>query len=120
MTQPGHLVLVAGLCLFSGCGKKDAAPPAPPTNAPSASGNPLTAPVDYLGAVNQAHKNAIKTIDTAALSRQIDLFHEQEDRYPKDLNELVSQHYLNSLPKAPYGMKLQYNPATGQVRVVKE
>ena len=119
MKQPGHLFLVAGLC-FLGCGKKDAAPPVPSTNSSTSGGNPLTAPVDYLGAVNQARKSAIKTIDTVSLTRQIELFHEQEDRFPKDLNELVTQHYLNSLPKAPYGMKLEYNPATGQVRVVKE
>ena len=46
------LLLVAGL-LLPGCGKKEAAQP-----ETSSSGNPVTAPVDYLGAVAKAKKMA--------------------------------------------------------------
>jgi hypothetical protein len=119
MKRPGCLVLVAGLMLF-GCGQKKEAAPAKPTNSTTSSGNPLTAPVDYLGAVGAAKKTAIKVIDTAYLSQQIQLFHEQEDRYPENLNELVTMHYLNALPAPPYGMKFSYDPQTGQLKVVRK
>jgi len=36
------------------------------------------------------------------------------------LNELVSPNYLPRLPSPPPGMKFDYNPATGQVKVVPQ
>jgi hypothetical protein len=36
---------------------------------------------------------------------------------PKDLNELVPK-YLKSIPAPPPGTKFDYNPATGEVKVV--
>jgi len=86
----------------------------------SSSGSIVTAPVDYLGAVGNAHKSAVKTVDTASLNQAVQLFHLEKGRYPKDLNELVQEKYMPRLPAAPYGMKLDYNPTTGQVRVVKQ
>jgi hypothetical protein len=56
--------------------------------------------------------------DTASLKRAIDMFKQEEDRYPKDLNELVSKQYMPALPAPPYQMKYQYDPATGNVKVV--
>lgn len=102
------IFLLAGLCL-AGCGKKDA--------KSTEGGNPLNAPADYLGAVNQAKKAAVKTVDIASLQNAISMFHGQEDRYPKDLNELVQQRYLPRVPEPPSGMKLTYNPATGEVKM---
>src|SRR4051812_7706564 len=87
------------LILCSGCGKKEAAKPDLNNNS---SGNPLTAPVDYLGAVNKAKKVAEKQIDTSSLKQSIQFFHANEDRFPTDLNELVTKHYLGALPKPPY------------------
>ncbi len=113
------LLLVAGFSL-AGCGRKEEAPPPKPTNAPAASGNPLTAPVDYLGAVARAKQNAEKTIETVSLNQAVQQFSVQEGRYPKDLNELVTARYLPSLPRPPYGMKIEYNPKTGEVTVVKQ
>ena len=103
---------MAGL-LWSGCKKKEAAPA-----EPSSSGNPLTAPVDYLGAVGKAKQTADKTVAKAGLQQTIDLFQAQEGRLPKDLNELVGPNYLSKLPAPPQGMKFDYNPATGQLKVV--
>ena len=117
MKQLGYLILAAGLLLF-GCSKKESAPAAQSTNAAAASGNPLTAPVDYLGAVGKAHKSAVKIVDLTSLSQMVQLFNASEGRFPKDLNELVTQKYLPSLPAPPYGMTFDYNPATGQVKVV--
>jgi hypothetical protein len=108
---------------FTACGGKEPTPSAKPANQqtnPTATGNPLTAPVDYLGAVGKAKRVAEKTVDTASLNRTIQLFYAQEDRYPKDLNELVANRYLPSLPTAPYGTKIIYNPEKGEVRIVKQ
>jgi hypothetical protein len=107
-------LLMAG-CLFFGCGKSDQQP----GNAnKSSSGNPVTAPVDYLGAVAQRQKRAMKSLDESGLNQSIQMFYAAEGRYPKDLKELVRPDYLSALPTPPAGMKFDYNPATGQVKVV--
>ena len=113
------LFLIVGLGL-AGCGKKEAPAPAQSTNKPAASGNPLTAPVDYLGAVSQAKRVGQKTVDMASVSKAIQLFEAQEERFPKDLNELVAKHYLASLPVLPNGMKYAYNPSNGEVKIVQQ
>ena len=117
MKKPLYLCMVAGL-FFIGCGKNPEKP-AQSTNS-STSGNPLTAPVDYLDAIGKAQRTAVKTIDTAALNQAIQLFNAEEGRNPKDLNELVEKKYLGKIPDAPYGMKIVYDAAAGQVKVVKQ
>jgi len=112
-TNP-FLILMAGL-LFFGCGKKDAAKP-----ETSSTGNPVTAPADYLGAVANAKKKAESTVDTVGLQKTIDLFQAQEGRLPKSLNELVGPGYLSALPAPPAGMKFDYSPTTGQIKVVPQ
>ena len=111
------VILPMAGCLLFGCGKSDSSTDAKPANATS-SGNPLTAPVDYLGAAAQAQKKAIKTLDDAGLNQTVQMFYATEGRYPKDLNELVKPDYLSRLPTPPVGMKFDYNPTTGQVKVV--
>ena len=110
-----HLIVMAGL-LFTGCEKKS--PPGSATN--SSSGNPLTAPVDYLGAAAKAKKMADKTVSTAGINQAIQLFHAQEGRLPKTLDELVSQRYIGSIPPAPAGMKYDYNAQSGSLRIVAQ
>jgi len=112
-TQP-FLLLVAGL-LFFGCGKKEAAKP-----ETSSGGNPITAPVDYLGAVAKAKKSTEATVETVGLQKTIDLFQAQEGRLPKDLKELVGPGYLSSLPAPPPGMKFDYSATTGQLKIVPQ
>ena len=109
-----HLIVMAGLFLC-GCEKRDSASPA--TNAAS-SGNPVTAPVDYLGAAAKAKRAAEKTVDTVGINQAVQLFQAQEDRLPRDLNELVSKKYLPSIPPPPAGMKYDYNSQSGQVRLI--
>ena len=113
------LLLLGGLVL-AGCGKKEGASASNSTNAPAASGNPITAPVDYLGAVAKAKKSSEKTIDTVYLNKTIQEFNAAEGHYPKDLNELVTEKYLPRIPEAPYGMKIVYDASTGQVKVVQK
>lgn len=99
--------------LFAGCKKGPDA--AGSTNA--SSGNPITAPVDYLGAVGKAQRSATKVIDTVGIKQAVGQFFAVEGRYPKDLNELVTEKYLPSVPKPPPGAKLVYNPTNGDVKV---
>jgi len=66
----------------------------------------------------RADKYAVKTIDVSYLNNAVQLFNTQEGRLPKDLNELVPN-YVGKLPATPYGTKLDYDPNTGQVKVVQ-
>lgn len=111
------LIVMAGLFL-SGCSQKGADAPAA-TNT-SSSGNPLTAPTDYLGAAAKAKKAADKTVTSAGLNQAIGLFQAQEGRNPKTLDELVSKRYIGSIPPPPTGMKYDYNPQTGALKVVAQ
>lgn len=116
MKTPFIAVIISALAL-AGCGQKDQSEAPKPTNA-AASGNPITAPVDYLGAIAKAKKSSEKTIDTVSLNKSIQLFQVSEGRFPKDLDELVTEKYLTKLPEAPYGMKIVYDATKGEVKVV--
>lgn len=107
---------ITAAVLLAGCGKSSS--PSAPANTNSSS--VLTAPVDYLGAVSKAQQVAIKTIDTTSLDNAIQLFNEDQGRYPKDLNELVEKNFIRAIPKAPYGTKLVYDAQTGKVTVANQ
>jgi hypothetical protein len=133
MKTTRFLLLLAG-CLVSGCAK-ESTPPATATNTPAANppppppaaeqrpagradGNPLNAAADYGGVLARSKRLAEKTVDAAALNQAIQMFHASEGRFPQSLNELVSQQYLPQLPVPPAGMKFDYNPNTGELKVV--
>src|ERR1041384_1470392 len=112
-------ILAAAAMVISGCDKK-AASTTTTTNSAAAynkaitnnsSGNPLTAPVDYLGTLAKGKQSSEKTIEVASINQAIQLFYAQEGRYPKDLNELVTEKYLPKVPAPPYGMKMSYDSA---------
>lgn len=105
-------VMAAGLFIFACSPEKE-------SNS-SSSGNPLTAPVDYLGAVGQAKNRVQSGVNTAGLKQAVQLFQAQEGRYPKTLQELVDQDYLPSLPTPPAGQKFEYNASTGEFKVVRQ
>lgn len=116
-----QFALVAALAFaLVGCGHKEEAPAPKPDLNNNSSGNPVTAPVDYLGAVAKAKKTAEKNIDTVSLNQAIQLFNVQEGHMPKDLDELVKQKYIKEIPKAPYGMKIKYDATKGEVTVVPD
>jgi hypothetical protein len=119
MRNASFVILAAGLA-FAGCSKQESAAPAKTDYSATTSGNPATAPVDYLGAVGKAKKFSEKVVDTASLNQAIQLFYAQEDRFPKDLNELVKEKYLASLPTPPPGTRFDYNPQSGTVKVVRQ
>ena len=103
-------VALVGL-LVCGCGDGS-------KSSKSAGENPINAPADYLGAANKAHKAAVKTLGSVSIDQAIKTFFEQENRYPKSLDELVTSGVLPKLPEPPNGMKFDYTPATGQFKVV--
>jgi len=115
------LMLVVAV-VVAGCGEKNSVKStATTTNAEPnyTTGNPVTAPVDYMGAVVDAKKHSEKVIDVAYINQAIQLFQASEGRLPKDLNELVPG-YLGKIPQAPFGQKIVYDAATGTVKVVKQ
>lgn len=107
------LLCCALFLLLIGCGKKQEKASQPGENI-------LNAPADYLGAMGQAKKHAEKTVDLASLNKDIQMFYVSEGRYPKSLQELVDNKYIPEIPQAPYGMKIVYDPTTGEVKIVKQ
>jgi hypothetical protein len=118
MKSTAFLSLVA-LILVTGCKPSDSSQTASSTDTNS-SGGVLHAPADYIEGLGRAKQNAGKTVDVASLNQAIGLFQVDKGRFPKDLDELVQQGYLKKMPEVPYGMKLDYDPATGQVKVVNQ
>jgi hypothetical protein len=113
--------VVAGV-LLTGCGKSSSSTEQSATNNATtnyANGNPITAVPDYIGAVGNAQKYAVKQIDLSYLHEAIEQFNVAEGRYPKDLKELVPN-YIGKVPEAPYGSKIIYDSNTGTVKVVQQ
>ena len=118
--KTSFLVLVAAGMLLTGCGKNNSGSHHQGTNAPATNTAEVAKPSGgYLGALMQADKSAVKTIDVSYLNEAVQLFNTQEGRLPKDLNELVPN-YVGKLPATPYGTKLDYDPSTGVVKVVPQ
>lgn len=107
-TRRGFSLVAAALALC-GCGKEQNASP-PPAAGSGGSGN-------YLGALAHGEQKAVKTVDVTSLNEELQLFNAQEGHYPKDLDELVTQHYLGKLPAPPAGMKFVYDATQGKVSV---
>jgi hypothetical protein len=49
------------------------------------------------------------------IQQAIQQFKTMEDRFPKNLKEVVSSGYISRLPDVPRGMAISYNPQTGLV-----
>jgi hypothetical protein len=105
------MVIGVAIC---GCNKEA---PKESASGSSASGNPITAPVDYLGAVAKAQQSAVRIAGNAQLTQAIKMFQAEEGRYPTNLQELVAKRTLPALPALPANMKFDYNPTNGDVKV---
>ena len=83
-------------------------------------GNPVTAPVDYLGAVSKGQQSAVNKLSLTGIQQAIQAYQAQEGKLPKDLQDLVKAKVLAKLPEAPRGMKFSYDPKSGEVKVVPQ
>jgi hypothetical protein len=99
--------------LGSACG--DGANPGINDNS---SGNPVTAPVDYLGTVNKGRKKAIGEVGLMQVNSALNQFQASNFRPAKSLQELMAEGYLTVLPELSAGMKWHYNPQTGKASIV--
>jgi hypothetical protein len=120
MTKP-FCALLAAASLLVGCGQQPDKPAgsAAGTNA-STGGSVATAPADYLRGLADGKHSADKTVDTAALNKAIQLFNVDKGRNPKDLNELVKEKFIPSIPTPPYGTTLKYDADAGTVTIVQQ
>ena len=116
MNWIGPMTLAIGLCA---CGGSSETPKdeTPEKEESTSAGNPLTAPLDYVGAVGKAKKVSEKRVNLANIQNAIKQFQAVEGRYPKALKELVTEGYFPRPPSPPRGMRYVYNPKTGQVGV---
>ena len=106
----------ACFCFFTGCKEEKKASPAGDTS----SGNPLTAPADYVNALGKAQKQAQKTISTVGIDQALKTFYTDEGRFPTNLAELVSKGTIGQVPPPPRGMKYDYDSKAGTIKVVPE
>ncbi len=105
-TYQGLILLIVGI-MAGGCGKEQSAAPA-------------SAPSGYVGALVKGQQTAVKVVDVTSLNQDIQLFNVQEGRNPKDLDELVTQHYIGQLPDPPQGMKFVYDESQGKVSLASQ
>jgi hypothetical protein len=104
------VAVLVGTLLISGC---DSGSDKPGTN-------PVNAPTDYLGAVAKQKKKSEGMVGTLQVTSAIQQFEAAEGRQPKSIEELIDEKYLPESPKAPYGMKAEFNAETGEFRFVTE
>lgn len=105
------------LCLVAvGCKDKSSTP----AQSSTSGGNPITAPVDYLGAVAKGQQSAANKLSMVGIQQAIQSYQAQEGHLPKSLQDLVKANVLSELPQAPRGMRFSYDPATGDVKVVPQ
>lgn len=115
-----HGLVVVGLVAALGfsCGRERSEPASGTNGAAAATAGGLSAPADYLGAVNRAGKSAVESVDLASVQQAIQQYQAGEKRAPETLEDLVTKGYLAALPIAPAGQHFVYDRATGRVRLV--
>lgn len=118
MKTPFVLAVAAGL-LLAGCSKSGTSTPSAQNANANAASNSAAATPGYLGTLVKDEKDSEKKIDVSYLNQAIQLYNAQEGHNPKTLQDLVPN-YVGKLPQAPYGYKLNYDAAKGEVTVVKE
>jgi len=114
------LLPLVALVFATGCGPSDSSSQSASTTTTNRNMTNDGAFGQYVGGLAQAKQNAGKTVDLASLNRAIDQFYVDKSRYPADLSELVTEKYLTKVPDAPYGMKIDYDSASGKVQVVNQ
>ena len=113
--KPLLLALLAGSVIASGCGKNN-------SSSQTTGASPATLPAngDYGSTLANAQNHALAVVDLSSLKQAVDLFNAQEGRYPSNLDELVKSRMIREIPPVPRGGKLDYNPATGEIKIVQQ
>jgi PBP1b-binding outer membrane lipoprotein LpoB len=93
--------------LLGGCSDSCCPPESHSTNSPAS---------NSMVAASQA---AVKTVDTTALNKAINLFQVSEGKFPADLDELVAKKFIPAIPLPPAGSKIVYDVTKGVVTVEK-
>ncbi len=88
----------------------------PPRQESRESGNPATAPADYVGAVLNAQQHASVRMSIITVSEAVKGFKAFEGRLPNDLEE-VAHMIPGGIPDLPAGLSFHYDPETGEVTV---
>lgn len=105
--------------MLTGCGSKSQDSQTHYSSSPTNKEESLvTAPVDYIASSIRIGENTKGTIELVTLRKAIESFQQQEERNPDSLEELVQKSYLKVLPTPPSGLKFEYNPKTGDVRLI--
>jgi hypothetical protein len=109
--------LLAAALFLSGCGHDQGSSSS--TNSISST-PPPTPSGNYLDTLANSRDHAVGVVDIASINQAIQMFNATESRYPKDLDELVTNKLIARVPETPRGKKLEYNPETGVVKLVDE
>ena len=107
-----NLLAMLAMLFLAGCNDSSQ------TNASSDNKTTVaSAPADYLNNAAKAQKNAVKTVDTAAMNKAVESFYVQEGRFPKDLLELVEKGLLPRIPTLPDKATWVYDSKNGVVSI---
>jgi hypothetical protein len=101
--------LLTATLFVAGCGNNQGS--SSQTTAPAPSGG-------YLDTLANSRDQAVKVVDITSINQAIQVFNANEGRYPKDLEELVTNKLIGEIPPTPRGKKLDYNATTGEIRMV--
>src|ERR1035441_136979 len=103
--KPSFLILVAAGLLLAGCGKNNSGPHPQGTNTSQTtnttdSAHPAAPSGGYLGALMQADKYAVKTIDVSYLNEAVELFHTQEGRLRYGRSIVLTAYRISTRPSS--------------------
>jgi hypothetical protein len=132
------VVLTTGL-LMVGCGDKENAASTPlnasevsadtnsqslgvtaSTNESVIAESPQADPTNQLSSPVRSGRRPARTLESVALEKAIQRFNIQEQRFPKDLEELVTKGFVSALPENPPGGRYVYDPTNGQLLLVRD
>ena len=82
------------------------------------SGNPATAPVDYLGAINQGKNKAVVDAALLQVNNALGQYQATNFKPAPSLQQLIDEDLLTTLPQIPDGAQWQYDPQTGKASVL--
>ena len=79
---------------------------------------PPREPVGYIRGTLDKKGEAQISVGLVQIRQAIEFFTFSKERFPEDLEELITKGYLEKIPDLPYRKKFLYHPSTGEVSVV--